>query len=161
GAKLLDIDPGKSTNRTVYTFAGSPEAVLEAAFQAAKVGSELIDMRNHKGEHPRFGALDVCPIVPIANCTMEHAVGFARQLAKRLGNELGLTIYCYGKAAQTEERKDLSFVRSGEYEGLPDKLAKAEGKPDFGLATFNARSGASAVGARDILIAYNINLNTT
>ncbi len=161
GAKLLDVDPGKSTNRTVYTFAGSPEAVLEAAFQAAKVGIELIDMRHHSGEHPRFGALDVCPVVPIANCTMDDCIGWARQLGKRFADELGMTIYLYGSAASKAERKDLSFVRSGEYEGLSEKLKDANWKPDFGLDKFNAKSGATAVGARDILVAYNINLNTT
>lgn len=161
GCRLLDVDPGKSTNRTVFTFAGSPEAVLEAAFQAAKVGIERIDMRHHSGEHPRFGALDVCPIVPIANCTMDEAVAYAKQLSKRLGDELGLTIYNYGFAASSEGRRDLSVVRAGEYEGLPEKLANPEWKPDFGPATFNAKSGATAVGARDILVAYNINLNTT
>lgn len=161
GVKLLDVDPGKSTNRTVYTFAGAPDAVLEAAYQAAKVGNELIDMRTQTGEHPRFGALDVCPIIPMANCTIEQAVGYAHQLSKRFADELGMTIYNYGYAASSEERRDLSFVRSGEYEGLPDKLAKPEWKPDFGPAKFNERSGATAVGARDFLIAYNINLNTT
>jgi glutamate formiminotransferase/formiminotetrahydrofolate cyclodeaminase len=161
GAKLLDVDPGKSTNRTVYTFAGSPEAVLEAAFRAAKTGIELIDMSRHSGEHPRFGALDVCPIVPIANCSMEQAVEYAKKLSKRLGDELGMTIYNYGYAASNEERRDLSVVRSGEYEGLAEKLKKPEWSPDFGPATFNPKSGATAVSARDILVAYNINLNTT
>lgn len=161
GAKLLDVDPGASTNRTVYTFAGSPEAVLEAAFRAAKVGTELIDMRSHKGEHPRFGALDVCPIVPVSGCTMEDCVEWSKQLAKRLGDELGLTIYLYAESAAKPDRRDLSHVRSGEYEGLAKKLAMPEWKPDFGPAVFNERSGASAVGARQILIAYNINLNTT
>lgn len=161
GAKLLDVDPGSSTNRTVYTFAGSPEPVLEAAFQAAKVGASLIDMRNHSGEHPRFGFLDVCPIIPIANCTMEQAVEYAKRLSKRLADDLGLTIYNYGFAASTEERSDLSFVRSGEYEGLAEKLKKPEWKPDFGSAKFNEKLGATAVSAREILVAYNINLNTT
>lgn len=161
GARLLDVDPGKSTNRTVYTFAGEPEAVLEAAFQAAKVGIELIDMTKHSGEHPRFGALDVCPIVPIANCTMEQCIAWARQLGKRFADELGMTIYFYGQAATCDTRRDLSEVRAGEYEGLPEKLADPNWKPDEGPSTFNAKSGATAVGARDILIAYNINLNTT
>lgn len=161
GAKLLDVDPGKSTNRTVYTFAGEPGPVLEAAFQAAKVGLELIDMRKHQGEHPRFGALDVCPIIPIAHCTMEEVANWACQLSARMADELGMTIYNYGHAASTEERRDLSIVRAGEYEGLPEKLGKPEWKPDFGPAKFNAKSGATAVGARDILVAYNINLNTT
>ncbi|HJP82922.1 MAG TPA: glutamate formimidoyltransferase [Fimbriimonadaceae bacterium] len=161
GAKLLDVDPGKSTNRTVYTFAGSPSSVLEAAFQAAKIGKDLIDMRAHHGEHPRFGFLDVCPLIPISNCSMEDCVGWARELSKRFANELGMTIYNYGYAAATPERSDLSFVRSGEYEGLADKLSRPEWRPDFGPATFNERMGATAVGAREILIAYNINLNTT
>ncbi len=161
GAKLLDVDPGKSTNRTVYTFAGSPESVLEAAFQAAKVGMALIDMRQDSGEHPRFGFLDVCPIIPIANCTMDQAVAFAKALSKRLADELDLTIYNYGFAASSNERRDLSYVRSGEYEGLAEKLSKPEWKPDFGPDNFNERLGATAVSARDILVAYNINLNTT
>jgi len=161
GAKLLDVDPGKSTNRTVYTFAGEPGPVLEAAFQAARVGLELIDMRRHQGEHPRFGALDVCPIIPIANCTLEDAAEWARQLSARMADELGMTIYNYGHAASSDERRDLSIVREGEYEGLPDKLTRPEWKPDFGPDQFNAKSGATAVGARDILVAYNINLNTT
>lgn len=161
GVKLLNVDPGASTNRTVFTFAGEPEAVCEAAFRAAKVGSERIDMSRHHGEHPRFGALDVCPLIPISGITMEETVAYARSLGKRLGGELGLTIYLYESAATRPERKNLSEVRSGEYEGLHEKLKKAEWKPDFGPADFNARSGASAVGARDFLIAYNINLNTT
>lgn len=161
GVKLLDVDPGASTNRTVYTFAGSPDAVLEAAFSAARVGTELIDMRHHRGEHPRFGALDVCPIVPIANCTMEQCVAWSKLLAKRLGDELGLTVYLYAESASKPERRDLSYLRSGEYEGLANKLAQGEWAPDFGPARFNERSGATALGARPILIAYNINLNTT
>ena len=161
GVKLLDVDPGKSTNRTVYTFAGHPDAVVEAAFRAAKVGCELIDMSKQHGEHPRFGALDVCPLVPIANITMEETAEYACSLAKRMGEELGMSIYLYANAASKPEHKDLSYVRSGEYEGLPEKLKKPEWKPDFGPATFNVRSGTTAVGARDILIAYNVNLNTT
>lgn len=161
GVRLLDIDPGKATNRTVYTFVGEPEPVCEAAFRAAKVGSELIDMRGHKGEHPRFGAMDVCPLVPISGITMAEAAEHARKLGKRLGEELGLSIYLYEQAASSEERRNLAFLRSGEYEGLEEKLRKLEWKPDFGPAAFNARSGASAVGARNFLVAYNINLNTT
>jgi len=161
GVKLLDVDAGKSTNRTVYTFAGKPDDVVEAAFQAAKVGSDLIDMSKHTGEHPRFGALDVCPLVPIANISMEETAGHARRLAERLGNELGLSIYLYANAATSPERQDLSMVRSGEYEGLSEKLKSPEWAPDFGPSVLNAKSGASAVGARDILIAYNVNLNTT
>lgn len=161
GVRLLDVDPGKATNRTVYTFVGEPEAVCEAAFQAAKVGSELIDMRQHKGEHPRFGAMDVCPLVPISGITMEETSAYAKQLGKRLGDELGLTIYLYERAASSEERQNLAFLRSGEYEGLDEKLKQPEWKPDFGPSTFNAKSGATAVGARNFLVAYNINLNTT
>ncbi|MBN2560887.1 MAG: glutamate formimidoyltransferase [Phycisphaerae bacterium] len=161
GVKLLDVDPGKATNRTVVTFVGSPEEVVEAAVRAARKAAELIDMSKHHGEHPRFGATDVCPLVPVSNITMEETVQHARKLAKRLGEELGLTIYCYENAAFTEERRNLATVRSGEYEGLADKLKKPEGKPDFGPAEFNSRSGATAVGARDFLVAYNVNLNTT
>ncbi|MBI5705440.1 MAG: glutamate formimidoyltransferase [Armatimonadetes bacterium] len=161
GVKLLNVDPGASTNRTVFTFAGEPVAVCEAAFRAAKAGIERIDMSRHHGEHPRFGALDVCPLVPIAGITMEETAAYARALGKRLGEELGLTIYLYGEAATSPVRKDLSYVRSGEYEALPEKLKTPEWRPDFGPPAFNPRSGASAVGARDFLIAYNVNLNTT
>lgn len=161
GVKLLDVDPGKSTNRTVFTFAGDPESVLEAAFQAARVGIELIDMQNHHGEHPRFGALDVCPLVPITGISMDETVAYAKRLAERLGHELGLTIYRYGYAASTPERADLSTVRAGEYEGLEAKLHDPAWQPDHGPAMFNPKSGATAVGARDILVAYNVNLNTT
>ncbi len=161
GVRLLDVDPGKATNRTVVTFVGPPLPVVEAAFRAAKKACELIDMRNHHGEHPRFGALDVCPLVPVANITMEETVVYARQLAKRLGEELGMTIYCYEYAALIESRRNLAAVRSGEYEGLKDKLTRPDWQPDFGPAAFNARSGATAVGARDFLVAYNVNLNTT
>ena len=161
GATLLDVDPGQATNRTVVTFVGSPEAVLEAAFRAVKKASELIDMSKHHGEHPRFGATDVCPLVPVSNITMEETVEYARKLAKRLGEELGLTIYCYENAAFSDERRNLATVRAGEYEALAERLRKPEWKPDFGPAEFNAKSGATAVGARDFLVAYNINLNTT
>lgn len=161
GVKLLNVDPGKSTNRTVFTFAGEPEAVCEAAFQAAKAGIERIDMAKHSGEHPRFGAMDVCPLVPIAGISMEETVGYARSLGKRLGEELGMTIYLYGDAASKPERANLSTVRSGEYEGLDQKLKHPDWQPDFGPKAFNARSGATAVGAREFLIAYNVNLNTT
>jgi glutamate formiminotransferase/formiminotetrahydrofolate cyclodeaminase len=161
GVKLLDVDPGKATNRTVVTFVGTPEAVVEAAVRAVRKASELIDMSRHHGEHPRFGACDVCPLVPVSNITMAETVEYARKLARRLGEELGLTIYCYENAALCEERRNLAAVRAGEYEGLKDRLAKPEGKPDFGPAAFNAKSGATAVGARDFLVAYNVNLNTT
>jgi glutamate formiminotransferase/formiminotetrahydrofolate cyclodeaminase len=161
GVKLLDMDPGAATHRTVFTFAGEPEAVVEAAVRAAKAGVERIDMGKHSGEHPRFGALDVCPLVPIAGVTMEETVEHARTLARRLGEEVGLTIYCYEEAALRPARKNLADVRAGEYEGLAAKLGDPEWAPDFGPAAFQPRSGATAVGARDFLVAYNVNLNTT
>ena len=161
GVKLLDVDPGKATNRTVVTFVGSPEPVLEAAVRAVRKAAELIDMSKHKGEHPRFGATDVCPLVPVANITMDEVVQWAHKLGQRLGDEAGITVYCYENAAREEKRRNLAVVRSGEYEGLREKLTKPEWKPDFGPAAFNARSGATAVGARDFLVAYNVNLNTT
>lgn len=161
GVKLLDVDPGKATNRTVVTFAGEPEAVVEAALRLARKATELIDMRRHKGEHPRFGALDVCPLVPVSGITMQETAELARALARRLGEEVGLTVYCYEHAAIRDERKNLAAVRAGEYEGLERRLADQRWKPDFGPARFNARSGATAVGARDFLVAYNVNLNTT
>lgn len=161
GVKLLHVDPGKATNRTVYTFVGEPEAVCEAAFRAAKRGSDLIDMRRHQGEHPRMGFLDVCPLVPIAGISMEEAADLARRLAKRMADEIGMSVYLYEAAASRPERRNLADVRAGEYEGLADKLKDPNWKPDFGRAEFNERLGATAVGARDFLIAYNINLNTT
>lgn len=161
GVRLLDVDPGKATNRTVFTFVGSPEAVVEAAVRGAMVGRDLIDMRRHKGEHPRFGALDVCPLVPIAGITIEETAAWAEKLAKRLGEEVGLTVFLYESAAKTPERRNLADVRAGEYEGLEKKLALPDWQPDFGPATFNAKSGATACGAREILVAYNVNLNTT
>jgi len=161
GVKLLGVDPGRATNRTVYTFVGTPEAVVEAAFRAAKTGQGLIDMSRHQGEHPRMGFLDVCPLIPIAGVTMEETAEWARTLGKRLADELGLTVYLYENAAATPERRNLADIRAGEYEGLPKKLKDPAWKPDFGPAQFNERSGATVVGARDFLIAYNINLNTT
>ncbi len=161
GALLLDVDPGKATHRTVVTFVGPPDAVLDAAVAGARRASELIDMQKHQGEHPRFGALDVCPLVPVAGITMEETVVLARRLAQRLADEVGLTIYCYERAALVEARRNLAYVREGEYEGLALRLGRPEHKPDFGPATFNPRSGATAVGARDFLVAYNVNLNTT
>jgi glutamate formiminotransferase / formiminotetrahydrofolate cyclodeaminase len=164
GVRLLDVDPGKATNRTVVTFVGEPEAVLEAAFLAVKKASEIIDMRHHKGEHPRFGATDVCPLVPIRNITMEEVAALARKLGERIGNDLGIPVYCYENAAFNEERRNLASNRAGEYEGLPEKLKSPHWKPDFGPAEFNdkvALTGATAVGARDFLVAYNVNLNTT
>jgi glutamate formiminotransferase / formiminotetrahydrofolate cyclodeaminase len=161
GVKLLDVDPGKATNRTVVTFVGTPDEVIEAAFRAVKKASQLIDMSKHKGEHPRMGATDVCPLVPVANISMEEVVTYAHKLAERIGKELAIPVYCYESAAKKPERKNLANCRSGEYEGLQAKFKKPEWKPDFGPAEFNARSGATAVGARDFLVAYNINLNTT
>jgi glutamate formiminotransferase/formiminotetrahydrofolate cyclodeaminase len=164
GVRLLDVDPGKATNRTVVTFVGTPEEVIEAAFQAVKKASEVIDMRTHKGEHPRFGATDVCPLIPIAGITMDEVVVYARKLAERIGNEIGIPVYCYENAAFTSERRNLANNRSGEYEGLHKKLSDPHWKPDFGPAEFNekvALTGATAVGARDFLVAYNVNLNTT
>jgi glutamate formiminotransferase/formiminotetrahydrofolate cyclodeaminase len=161
GVKLLDVDPGAATNRTVVTFAGDPEAVVEAAFRATALAAELIDMRKHRGAHPRFGATDVCPLVPIAGITMDEAVADARRLAQRIGEELGIPVYCYEHAALKPGRRNLADVRAGEYEGLRDKLAQPAWRPDFGPLEFNARSGATAVGARKLLVAYNVNLNTT
>jgi len=161
GVKLLDVDPGKSTNRTVVTFVGTPAAVCQAAFLAAQTASQVIDMRKHKGEHPRFGAMDVCPLIPISGISMDETVEYARKLAKRIGEELGIHVYCYEYAAFDEKRRNLAYCRAGEYEGLKDKLSTPDGKPDFGPTDFNARSGAVAVGARDFLVAYNVNLNTT
>jgi glutamate formiminotransferase/formiminotetrahydrofolate cyclodeaminase len=161
GIKLLNVDPGKDTNRTVVTFVGEPEQVIEAAFRGAKMAAQLIDMSKHKGEHPRFGAMDVCPLVPIANITMEETVVYARRLAKRVGEELGISVYCYEFAAFSNDRQSLANCRAGEYEGLKEKLQKPEWKPDFGPDVLNEQSGAAAIGARNFLIAYNVNLNTT
>ncbi len=159
--KLLNIDPGKATNRTVVTFAGDPDDVIEAAFRGAKKASEIIDMSKHFGEHPRFGATDVLPLIPISGITMDETMEYARKLAKRIGEELAIPVYCYGNAAYSEPRRELAYCRSGEYEGLKSKLEKPEWKPDCGPAIMNIRSGAMAVGARDFLIAYNVNLNST
>ncbi|GAB4498145.1 MAG: hypothetical protein OHK0019_32990 [Saprospiraceae bacterium] len=161
GVTLLDVDPGKATNRTVVTFVGEPEAVTEAAFQAIRKACEVIDMSKHTGEHPRMGATDVCPLIPIANISMEETAAWARKLGERVGRELNLPIYLYEAAATRPERKNLATIRAGEYEGLPEKLANPEWKPDFGPAQFNPKSGATVIGARDFLIAYNVNLNTT
>lgn len=164
GVKLLDIDPGKATNRTVITFVGEPEPVIEAAFRLIKKASELIDMNKHSGEHPRFGATDVCPLVPISGITLEETAKYAHKLGNRVGKELGIPGYFYEEAAKEDKRKNLANCRSGEYEGLPKKLIDPEWVPDFGPAEFNtsvAKTGAIAISARDFLIAYNINLNTT
>ncbi len=161
GIRLLDVDPGANTNRTVVTFVGSPEAVAEAALAAVKRAAELIDMRTHTGEHPRMGATDVVPFVPVAGVTMEECVELARQVGQRIGEELGIPVYLYEHAATKPEWRNLARVRAGEYEGLKERFADPEWAPDFGPAEFNPRSGATAVGAREFLIAYNINLNTT
>ncbi len=164
GVKLLDVDPGAATNRTVVTFVGTPDEVIEAAFLAVKKAGEIIDMRHQKGEHPRFGATDVCPLVPISNISMEETVIYARKLAERIGKELEIPVYCYENAAFEEKRRNLANCRSGEYEGLKEKLANPDWKPDFGPAEFNERvkgTGVTAVGARDFLVAFNVNLNTT
>ncbi|MBK6345177.1 MAG: glutamate formimidoyltransferase [Bacteroidales bacterium] len=161
GVMLLDVDPGAATNRTVVTIAGEPEQVIEAAFRAIRKAMDVIDMSRHSGAHPRFGATDVCPLVPIANISMEETVVFAHRLGERIGKELGIPVYCYENAAKSPERRNLANCRSGEYEGLPKKLSDPAWKPDFGPAGFLPKTGAVAVGARDFLVAYNINLNTT
>jgi len=161
GVRLLDVDPGKATNRTVVTFVGHPDAVIDAAFQAIKKASEVIDMSIHKGEHPRMGATDVCPLIPISGITMHELASYAHKLGKRVGEELNLPIYMYESAANTPQRKNLANIRSGEYEGLPSKLNDPIWKPDYGPAIFNSFSGATVIGARDFLVAYNVNLNTT
>jgi glutamate formiminotransferase / formiminotetrahydrofolate cyclodeaminase len=161
GVRLLNVDPGKATNRTVVTFAGSPDAVIEAAFRAVRKATELIDMSSHKGEHPRFGATDVLPLIPIANISMDEVVEYARKLGKRIGDELGIPVFGYEFAASAPHRRNLASVRAGEYEGLKEKLTRAEWKPDFGPAEFLPHTGAIALGARDFLIAYNVNLNST
>jgi len=164
GVRLLDVDPGNATNRTVVTFVGLPEEVCEAAFRAVKKASELIDMSKHHGAHPRFGATDVCPLVPVANITMDEVVIYARKLARRIGEELHIPVYCYEYAAFNEKRRNLASCRQGEYEGLAEKIASNDWKPDFGPSAWDkqvALTGATAVGARNFLIAYNVNLNTT
>ena len=164
GVRLLNVDPGKATNRTVITFIGEPEPVLEAAYQLISKSKELIDMRNHKGEHPRMGAVDVCPLVPISNTTIEETVVYAHRLSERVGKELGIPVYCYERAAKKKERVNLANCRSGEYEGLQKKISTKNWKPDYGPNNFNSfveKSGATAIAARDFLIAYNVNINTT
>jgi len=161
GVKLLDVDPGKATNRTVVTFVGEPQPVIDAAYLAIKKAGELIDMTKHKGEHPRMGATDVCPLIPIAGITMEETVEYAKKLGKRVGEELNIPVYLYESAAQKEDRKNLATIRAGEYEGFSDKIKEANWAPDYGKAIFNEKSGATVIGARDFLVAYNVNLNTT
>ena len=163
GVRLLDVDPGASTNRTVITFVGEPRPVCEAAFKLVKKAAELIDMSKHKGEHPRMGATDVCPLIPIAGISMEETAEYAKKLGKRIGTELNIPVYLYENAASNQKRRNLAYCRSGEYEGL-DKLGTEEFKPDFGPASFSGsvkQTGATAVSARDFLVAYNVNLNTT
>lgn len=161
GIKLLDVDPGKDTNRTVVTFVGDPDSVAEAAFLAVKRASEIIDMSKHHGAHPRMGATDVCPFIPVSGITMEETVLVAHKVAARIGNELGIPVYCYENAANKPDRRNLASCRAGEYEGLKKKLSDPEWNPDFGPAVFNEKSGVTAVGARDFLVAFNVNLNTT
>jgi glutamate formiminotransferase/formiminotetrahydrofolate cyclodeaminase len=161
GVRLLNVDPGKATNRTVVTFVGEPDAVIEAAFLAIKKAGELIDMSRHTGEHPRMGATDVCPLIPIANVSMEETAAYATRLAKRVGEELTLPVYLYEAAQPDKTRNNLSVIRAGEYEGFFKKISQPEWKPDFGPAVFDAKRGATVIGARDFLIAYNVNLNTT
>jgi glutamate formiminotransferase / formiminotetrahydrofolate cyclodeaminase len=160
GVLLLDVDPGKATNRTVVTFVGHPDAVIEAAYRGIKKASELIDMSRHKGEHPRMGATDVCPLIPVSGISMEETAVYAQKLGKRVGEELNIPVYLYEYAQSNEARKNLSVIRGGEYEGFFDKIKLPEWKPDFGAAVMNAKAGASVIGARDFLIAYNVNLNT-
>ncbi|HYG14106.1 MAG TPA: glutamate formimidoyltransferase [Bacteroidia bacterium] len=160
GVKLLDVDPGKATNRTVVTFVGEPGPVTEAAFRAIKVAGELIDMSKHHGEHPRMGATDVCPLIPVSGISMEDTAMHAAKLAKRVGEELSIPVYLYEEAQPNKSRSNLSVIRAGEYEGFSDKIKLPEWKPDFGPAIFDAKRGASVIGARDFLIAYNVNLNT-
>jgi glutamate formiminotransferase/formiminotetrahydrofolate cyclodeaminase len=161
GATLLHVDPGKATNRTVVTFAGAPEAVVEAAFRAIATAAECIDMRQHTGEHPRMGATDVCPLVPISGITMAETAEYARALGERVGRELAIPVYLYEAAQPDPRRKNLAVIRAGEYEGLARKMADPAWQPDFGPAAFNPRSGATVIGARDFLVAFNVNLNTT
>ncbi|MGP8214121.1 MAG: glutamate formimidoyltransferase [Bacteroidia bacterium] len=161
GVKLLDVDPGKATNRTVVTFVGSPQAVVEAAFSGIKKASELIDMSKHTGEHPRMGATDVCPLIPLTNITVEETIKYANQLAARVGKELNIPVYLYEYAQPDRKRNNLSVIREGEYEGFFKKIKLPEWKPDFGPAEFSVRSGGTVIGVRDFLVAYNVNLNTT
>jgi len=160
GAYLLDVYSGASTNRTVLTLAGPPEPIKEAVYKIFRKTSELIDMRNHKGTHPRIGALDVCPFIPIEDITMEDCIKITKDLGEKVAKELGIPVYLYGESATDEKRKDLSYIRKGEYEGLKKKLENPEWRPDFGKAKFNEKFGATVIGARDFLIAFNINLNT-
>src|SRR6266513_3560502 len=160
GVSLLDIDPGASTNRTVVTFVGSPDAAVEAAFRAIKKAAELIDMRKHKGAHPRMGATDVCPFIPVSNISWDEAVECAHKLGKRVSEELKIPVYLYERAARNKSRSNLSVIRAGEYEGFFEKIKQPEWKPDFGPEIFSEKSGGTVIGVRDFLVAYNVNLNT-
>jgi glutamate formiminotransferase/formiminotetrahydrofolate cyclodeaminase len=160
GVSLLDVDPGASTNRTVVTFVGNPDAAVEAAFRAIKKAAELIDMRKHKGAHPRMGATDVCPFIPVSNVSWKEAIECANHLGKRVGEELKIPVYLYEKAAKNKARSNLSVIRGGEYEGFFEKIKQPKWKPDFGPAVFNEKSGATVIGVREFLVAYNVNLNT-
>lgn len=161
GVRLLDVDPGKATNRTVVTFVGHPKAVIEAAYQAIKKAAELIDMSKHSGEHPRMGATDVCPLIPISGISMEETAAYAHQLGKRVGESLHIPVFMYESAATKPERQNLATIRAGEYEGMAAKLKDPKWYPDYGTSTFNEKAGATVIGARDFLVAYNVNLNTT
>jgi glutamate formiminotransferase / formiminotetrahydrofolate cyclodeaminase len=160
GVSLLDVDPGATTNRTVVTFVGSPESAVEAAFRGIKKAAELIDMRKQKGAHPRMGATDVCPFIPVSNVSWEEAIECANKLGKRVGEELAIPVYLYEKAARQKSRSNLAVIRGGEYEGFAEKITKPEWRPDFGPAKFNQKAGATVIGAREFLVAYNVNLNT-
>src|SRR3954452_4631793 len=160
GISLLDVDPGASTNRTVVTFVGSPDAVVEAAFRGIKKAAEVIDMRKQKGAHPRMGATDVCPFIPVNNVSLDEAIDYAKRLGQRVGQELKIPVYLYEKAARDKSRSNLSVIRAGEYEGFFEKIKQPEWKPDFGPAVFNEKAGATVIGVRDFLVAYNVNLNT-
>ncbi|MBX6325832.1 MAG: glutamate formimidoyltransferase, partial [Chthoniobacterales bacterium] len=160
GVTLLDVDPGASTNRTVVTFVGNPDAAVEAAFRAIQKAAELIDMRKHKGAHPRMGATDVCPFIPVSNVTWEEAIECANRLGRRVGEELKIPVYLYERAAKNPARRNLAHIRAGEYEGFFEKIKQPEWKPDFGPAVFNEKTGATVIGVRDFLVAYNVNLNT-
>ena len=160
GVSLLDVDPGASTNRTVVTFVGNPDAVVEGAFRGIQKAAELIDMRKQKGAHPRMGATDVCPFIPVSNVSWEEAIACAKSLGERVADELKIPVYLYEKAARDPARSNLSVIRAGEYEGFFEKIKQPAWKPDFGPAVLNERSGATVIGARDFLVAYNVNLNT-
>ena len=160
GVSLLDVDPGATTNRTVVTFVGNPDAAVEAAFRGIQKAAELIDMRKQKGAHPRMGATDVCPFIPVSNVSWEEAIECANRLGKRVGEELKIPVYLYERAARDKSRANLAVIRAGEYEGFFEKIKQPEWKPDFGPVVFNEKSGGTVIGVRDFLIAYNVNLNT-